>query len=67
MSKFTLYTVEKIVNGLQELKINDLTDIESHNKRVDYWAQELRNYIRSYGESVDIISRAAAILKDKKL
>jgi hypothetical protein len=35
MSKSILYTVEKIIDGLQELKINDLTNIEAHNKRVD--------------------------------
>lgn len=65
MSKSTLYTLRKIAEGLQELKINDLTDIESHNKSVDYWIEEINNYIRSYGGSVDIISRAASILKNE--
>jgi hypothetical protein len=65
MSKSAVYTLEKIAEGLQELKINDLTDIESHNKSVDYWIEEINNHIRSYGESVDIISRAASILKNE--
>jgi hypothetical protein len=66
MSKSILYTVEKIIDGLQELKINDLTNIEAHNKRVDYWAEELRNYVTSYGKCADIISRAAALLGKEK-
>jgi hypothetical protein len=51
---------------LQELKINDLTNIEAHNKRVDYWAEELRNYVKSYGKCADIISRAVALLEKEK-